>query len=276
MGHAIAVLCLFSGLSSVRFTVSIARAADLPAAAPGTRHTVVTGDTMWDLADRYYGDHLKWRRIAEANPAPEVNDPHWIYPGQTLLIPGIEEPKTPEPAPTAAPEPVREPAPPVPAPRPEPVNPAPAPPRAVKKAPAPEPVRYSPHRSDEGITVPDSLSERLPGQMAGQQPAVFRMMMPSGWKEDGRVREMGGKESLAAQGDLVEVAIESGDVRRGKRYSVYRLSGPTEADADKSALYVQKVGLIELTRKAAEGVYRAAILRSGDSLQSGDLIKAED
>ncbi|MEK7743254.1 MAG: LysM peptidoglycan-binding domain-containing protein, partial [Elusimicrobiota bacterium] len=143
MGHAIAVLCLFSGLSSVRFTVSIARAADLPAAAPGTRHTVVTGDTMWDLADRYYGDHLKWRRIAEANPAPEVNDPHWIYPGQTLLIPGIEEPKTPEPAPTAAPEPVREPAPPVPAPRPAPVNPAPAPPRAVKKAPAPEPVRYS-------------------------------------------------------------------------------------------------------------------------------------
>ncbi|MEK9146263.1 MAG: LysM peptidoglycan-binding domain-containing protein [Elusimicrobiota bacterium] len=255
--------------------VSCLFSASLAAAAGDTRHTVVTGDTMWDLADRYYGDHLKWRRIAEANPAPEVNDPHWIYPGQTLLIPGIEEPKVPEPAPPAAAEPVREPTPPVPAP-PEPVQPAPAPPRAEKKAPAPEPVRYSPHRSDEGITVPDSLSERLPGHMAGQQPAVFRMMMPSGWKEDGRVREMGGKESLAAQGDLVEVAIESGEVRRGKRYSVYRISGPTEADADKSALYVQKVGLIELTRKAAEGVYRAAILRSGDSLQPGDLIKAED
>src|SRR5579859_4143878 len=61
-------------------------AAELP-----TEHTVEVKDTMWDLAGRYYHDHFKWRRIAEANPPPKVSDPHWIYPRQILRIPALEE-----------------------------------------------------------------------------------------------------------------------------------------------------------------------------------------
>ena len=52
------------------------------------RHTVVTGDTLWDLAKHYYSDAWKWPKIAAANPAPNIHDPHWIYPGQVIKVAG--------------------------------------------------------------------------------------------------------------------------------------------------------------------------------------------
>lgn len=46
-------------------------------------HTVVAGDTYWDLAGRYYGDNSQWRRIADANPYAARDIPI----GVTLTIP---------------------------------------------------------------------------------------------------------------------------------------------------------------------------------------------
>jgi hypothetical protein len=64
-------------------------------------HTVVSGDTLWDLARTYYGSGTEWWRIYEANQAQiqsgavaaglwNPRDPgHWIFPGQVFTIPGI-------------------------------------------------------------------------------------------------------------------------------------------------------------------------------------------
>ncbi|WP_460818639.1 LysM peptidoglycan-binding domain-containing protein [Nocardioides korecus] len=49
--------------------------------------TVQRGDTLWELADDAYGDGSKWPRVYEANDE-RIEDPHWIHPGQQLVVPG--------------------------------------------------------------------------------------------------------------------------------------------------------------------------------------------
>ncbi|HWQ10452.1 MAG TPA: LysM peptidoglycan-binding domain-containing protein [Holophaga sp.] len=48
-------------------------------------HVVATGDTLWDLGNKYLGNPFSWPQIWEMNQW--VTDPHWIYPGDHLVIP---------------------------------------------------------------------------------------------------------------------------------------------------------------------------------------------
>lgn len=48
-------------------------------------HTVISGDTLWTLAKRYYGNGSKYPKIAAANP--KIKDPNLIYSGSKLIIP---------------------------------------------------------------------------------------------------------------------------------------------------------------------------------------------
>lgn len=54
-------------------------------------HTVVKGDTLWDISKKYYGDARKWPTIWEANRRDKkrgpISNPHRIYPGQKIKIP---------------------------------------------------------------------------------------------------------------------------------------------------------------------------------------------
>lgn len=47
-------------------------------------HIVVKGDTLWDLGAKYLGNPFAWPQIWELNKW--IQDPHWIYPGDPLLI----------------------------------------------------------------------------------------------------------------------------------------------------------------------------------------------
>jgi hypothetical protein len=49
-------------------------------------HIVVKGDTLWDLAGKNLGNPFSWPQIWELNKW--IKDPHWIYPGDPLLIDG--------------------------------------------------------------------------------------------------------------------------------------------------------------------------------------------
>ena len=49
-------------------------------------HIVQKGESLWKIADRYYGDGSKYMVIFEANK-PMLSDPDKIYPGQALRIP---------------------------------------------------------------------------------------------------------------------------------------------------------------------------------------------
>ena len=49
-------------------------------------YTVVRGDTLWGIAQKYYGNGAQYTKIHEAN-RDKVSNPNVIQPGQVLVIP---------------------------------------------------------------------------------------------------------------------------------------------------------------------------------------------
>ena len=54
-----------------------------PPPAPRT-YTVVSGDTLWAISERFYGDGNRYQQIAAASG---ISNPDLIHPGQVLTIP---------------------------------------------------------------------------------------------------------------------------------------------------------------------------------------------
>ncbi len=55
-----------------------------PALCQETAHRVETGDTLWDLSERYWQDANLWPELWAVNP--QVHNPHWIYPGALIHL----------------------------------------------------------------------------------------------------------------------------------------------------------------------------------------------
>ena len=67
-------------------------------------HTVAMGDTLWAISQRYLNNPFLWPQLWETNE--HIINPHWIYPGDSILIRPVTL------ITDAGPPPVRPPAPP--------------------------------------------------------------------------------------------------------------------------------------------------------------------
>jgi len=97
-------------------------------------HTVKSGDTLWNITQEYLKDPFLWPQVWEANPS--VANPHWIYPGDEILIKKkmvVMAPAAPAPAEQAVA---------LPAPA-EPLRPAPATVQNTESPAATSPVAVS-------------------------------------------------------------------------------------------------------------------------------------
>jgi LysM repeat protein len=68
-------------LTSVELTSSVKPASSAQA------YVVRTGDTLWSIAQRFYGNPLMWSHIYYANES-QIDNPNEIHQGQELTIPG--------------------------------------------------------------------------------------------------------------------------------------------------------------------------------------------
>lgn len=107
------VAMLFGSAVVTGVTIASAQGEGELRVAPQTRvYIIERGDTLWDISASHLNSPWSWPRIWHVNP--HVTNPHLIFPGQQLTIPGAPRPGDPvartEPQPAAGPalEPVPE------------------------------------------------------------------------------------------------------------------------------------------------------------------------
>jgi LysM repeat protein len=223
-------------------------------------HTVVPGDNLWDLAQKYLGNPFLWPEIYRLN-RDVVEDPHWIYPGEVLRLPGEAVPAV---AQLPAGAPITPPA------APTPVNPSPL-----------EPTAFT--RVQTGVIQPGTLFQpavvnvvALPTVRAGEVIAAPYVDREGGPRGFGRILKSGDIPGIAEITDRVRfqaydrvfIAPPVGQVApEGEKYLAYKL-GPILEDQGQVII---PTGIIEVTRAARSGTAAAAkVVRAFNELSATD------
>jgi hypothetical protein len=218
------------------------------AAQPRT-HTVVRGDNLWDLSQRYLGNPFLWPEIYRLN-RDVVEDPHWIYPGEILRLPGD--------APVVAVAPGEQPTTGAIAGQPAPVSPVLPTTETVFRKIQRAPMSQQVLETGSVLGVADAPTVRAGEVMVA--PYVDREGGPRGF---GRILKSGDIAGIAEASDRqifqaydrIFISPPVGYVApEGERYLAYRL-GPVLEDQGQVII---PTGIIEVTKAPRSGVAAGA------------------
>jgi len=223
--------------------------AETAKSSEGIVHTVVAGDTLWDLSAKYLGSPWKWTELWERNRF--LTNPHYIYPGiQVVIVPpgarefalGQEPASTSGPAETVAP-PVAAVAPPG-----EPVKPG-------MSRVAPPRIPYLDIQPEDFVRAGEFLKEAPKGI--------------------GNIQ--GGKEPTVGfvEGDTVYLSLRK-EIPAGQLLGVYRVRGPIDSPGKRpvSGYVKYLIGVIQAVPNV-DGQAAAKVRHSFEDLTRADLISEE-
>ena len=211
----------------------------------GIVHTVVEGDTLWDLSAKYLGSPWKWTEIWEQNRF--ITNPHYIYPGiKVVIVPrgprefelGQKSASASGPADTGAAV----------------VPPVEAGKHAVQ-AFAPPRVPYLAIKPADFVRAGEFLKEAPKG---------------IGHIESGKDPKVG-----FVEGDTVYLSLRK-EIPAGQLLGVYRVRGPIDSPGKRSVSgYVKYlIGVIQAVPKV-DGQPAAKVRHSFEDLTRADLISEE-
>lgn len=271
-------------LTVLLFTVPAAvHAADetsAPAPAPlsSNTYTVTKGDTLWDLAGKFYQDPHTWPRLWDANRT-EVKDPNRIYPEQVLSVPGSGEKAPVSTASPAAPS----------------ETPAPsAPAISAEATPQPgteeEPAEEAENAPEEENIVPSVPQQETAAAPASEQPAAAApkqasvdkiffsaegFIAPRDWQTDGMIVGDKDKKMMLSEGDTVYVNLGSRLVKPGVQCNIYRKLGKVKDPdtGDVLGYEVRLVGRLTVTEGVGSDTATARVTNSREPIEVGDMVE---
>ncbi len=83
----ILVVNYFRNLNTSNLFKTAGDAAKTQNAGVTAKHTVAKGESLWKIAESYYGDGYKWTEIASAN---DLKNPNALEEGQELNLPDVK------------------------------------------------------------------------------------------------------------------------------------------------------------------------------------------
>ena len=225
---------------------------------PGSRdagpetYVVKKGDTLWDLSGRYLDSPWYWPKLWSYNP--QIENPHWIYPGNELrLAPvGPQAPARVEPAMAADVEAPRE---------------------------LDDLTKGSLQRA-ERIDDEESVAVSGPYAIGGARPkgpAVLRnsFVTPHTLESSGEVVGASAEKLYLTTGDTIYGKFRKGvDAPVGQQFSVYRTEGPLVHPVTKRTVGYKTMilGTARVTATEPGKATKLLVTYVNDGIERGDLI----